>query len=109
MKCSVKSNLKKQVRPTRQKITPLPKPVVVPEAKKKKEQEWYEVKRIGDVKIKTTNQKESLDLVVYWKGYDDPSIESFCSFAKESAAKVERFMLRQVNPYFKIKNKFKLL
>lgn len=100
-------------RPKRQRNTPNQKPVEVPHTNQKKKaasSEWYEVKSIADFKLKTTDQKESLDLVVYWKGYEEPSIESFCSFSKDSAAKVERFMLRsQVHPYFKLKQKFRLL
>lgn len=44
--------------------------------------------------------KDSIDLKIFWEGYKEPTWEGFCGFAKDTAVKCERYLIKSViNPH----------
>jgi hypothetical protein len=52
------------------------------------------VQSIAGHQITTVKNRETIDLKVFWEGYKEPSWEGFLGFAKDTAEKVEKYVLK---------------
>ena len=57
---------------------------------------WYRVQSIAGHRVVKTDNKDNIDLKVFWEGYKEHSWEGFVGFSKDTAEKCERYMLRSV-------------
>ena len=51
-------------------------------------------------RVTKEKNRDLIELKVFWEGYSEPSWEGFCGFVKDTAVKVERYLIKnQIRPF----------
>ena len=86
--------MREQKRPSEPE-TPSEKPSKQTSGQKSQERGWYRVEGILEHRVVRVKNRDRIELRVKWADYEETTWEAFCSFVKDTAPMVERYLTKK--------------